>query len=243
MKYGVIVLLTLMMTQFAWAKPHSHTEQKTTSDAKLLHQQDGQHNSNKSQGHHHRFANPAQWEKKWEGAKRDQEQQPLKVIKYCDIQAGMTVVDLGAGTGYFTRYLSDQVKQQGKVLALDIEPKMVAWLKAKTQKQHWTNVDVKLVQADDPQLKESSIDRILIVNVWHHIDARPLYLNKLKRALRDNGVLCIVEIKKDAPYGPPIKFRLTEDELQSELRKGGMGQFETMNLSTQYVLKSVKLSH
>ena len=190
-----------------------------------------------SPAHHHSFAKPAHWAKKWEGSERDEQQKPKDVMDHCGIKKGMTVVDLGAGTGYFTPYLSDRVTENGIVYALDVEQKMISWLKNKVEHLNLKNIRTRLVQPADPMLDDASIDLILIVNVWHHIDHRTQYLEKLKRALKPSGRLCIVEIKPDAPYGPPKKYRLSEESLRDELRSGGGIALETLELSTQYVVR------
>jgi predicted methyltransferase len=56
---------------------------------------------------------------------RDEWQRPKVVIELLECRAGMTVVDLGAGTGYFLRYLSEAVGREGRVLALDISPSSI----------------------------------------------------------------------------------------------------------------------
>lgn len=166
--------------------------------------------------HHHSF-DPERFVKRWEGPQRDQEQRPAEVLKACGVTEGMSVVDLGAGTGYFLPHLSRAVGGSGQVQALDLEPKMVAWMQARVKKEQLSNVTALTTPAAQTPLQPASVDRILIVNVWHHIDQRASYLKHLVSRLKPGGALCVVEIKLDAPHGPPRAHRLSPDELIAEL--------------------------
>src|SRR6202030_732069 len=76
----------------------------------------------------HRFENAEHWSKEFDDPSRDGWQQPDRVVAAMQIQAGMSVADVGAGTGYFEPYLSRAVGDGGRVLALDVEPDMVRHL-------------------------------------------------------------------------------------------------------------------
>ena len=76
----------------------------------------------------HRFTDPARWTKEFDDPARDAWQKPADVVASMHIAPGMTVADVGAGTGYFEPYLSRAVGPGGVVLAVDIEPEMVRWL-------------------------------------------------------------------------------------------------------------------
>jgi len=180
------------------------------------------HEGHKHEGHKHRPAHhhsfePERFVKRWEGPERDREQRPVEVLKACGLSEGMRVVDLGAGTGYFLPHLSRAVGDSGYVQALDLEPKMVEWMRRRIHREGLSNAEALSTPADTTPLKEGAVDRILIVNVWHHIDARRPYLEHLVSRLKPQGALCIVEIKRDAPHGPPLKHRLSPRELQAEL--------------------------
>src|SRR5690349_7340605 len=82
---------------------------------------DGHHDSHPHA--HHRFDDPARWSKVFDDPARDAWQKPGHVVTLMAIGPAMTIVDLGAGTGYFEPHLSRAVPD-GHVLALDIEPKL-----------------------------------------------------------------------------------------------------------------------
>ena len=152
---------------------------------------------------------------------RDEWQRPKVVIELLECRAGMTVVDLGAGTGYFLRYLSEAVGREGRVLALDISPSSIEWMSSRIEREGLQNVRPVLVAPDDPALSPGSVDRILVANTWHHISERVDYAQRLLAALRPGGLLLIVDFTIDSPEGPPPNMRLTYDTVTRELEIAG----------------------
>ncbi len=152
---------------------------------------------------------------------RDAWQKPDQVIDLLACEAGMTVADLGAGTGYFIGRLSDAVGPEGLVIALDISESTVDWLNARIEREELSNVQPQLVAPDDPGLGRRSTDRVLVVNTWHHIENRVEYAKKILPALRRRGVLLIVDFTMESPHGPPAKHRLTNDTVLEELEAAG----------------------
>ena len=174
-----------------------------------------------SAGSEHGFPDPQTYADRLDDPGRDDWQMPEEVVEKLDCRPGMTVVDLGAGTGYFVGYLSAAVGLQGRVLALDTERSMVDRIEARIEQDELRNVEPGVVGAADPGLAPGSVDRILIVNTWHHISNRLDYADKLRAALRPGGRVLIVDFTIESPHGPPPKMRLTHDTVQRELRAAG----------------------
>lgn len=197
-------------------------------------------------GHHadhadHGFGDAARWAEVFDDPARDAWQRPDEVVRLLGVGPGLTVADVGAGTGYFERRLSHQVGSAGRVLALDVEPAMVAYLEERGRREMWRGVEARLVPGDDPQLGEADVDRILIVDTWHHLPDRAAYGAKLARALRAGGQLAVVDFTPDAPMGPPPAMRLTAEQVAAEL--GAVGLEATIvdeTLPHQYVVLAVR---
>lgn len=222
----------------AGLQDHQDHQQKKSQDKRHKHHmKDSKKHTQHRPAHHHQF-DPETFVKRWEGPTRDQEQQPTEVLKACGVQVGMRVVDLGAGTGYFLPYLSQAVGGSGHVQGLDLEPKMVAWMQKRIEKEGLKNSVALVSSVDKTPLEAHSIDRILIVNVWHHIDQRQTYLNHLVSRLKADGALCIVEIKYDAPHGPPLKHRISPQELHTEIAQHPEldVQIDPLQLPHQYLV-------
>jgi cyclopropane fatty-acyl-phospholipid synthase-like methyltransferase len=185
----------------------------------------------------HRFEKAMEWVKAFDDPSRDAWQKPHEVVKLMKIDPGMTVADIGAGTGYFLPVLSKAVGEKGKVLAVDIEPDMIRHMTERAAKEKLANVTPQLAETNDPKLPAGKVDRILIVNTWHHIPMRVPYVAKLKQALAPGGAIYIVDYTPDAKRGPPAEERVSVVQCIAELTSGGMGaQALDETLPDQYVI-------
>jgi cyclopropane fatty-acyl-phospholipid synthase-like methyltransferase len=170
----------------------------------------------------HRFENAAEWSKKFDDPSRDAWQKPQGVIDVMQIAPGTTVADIGAGTGYFEPYLSRAVGPGGHVLALDVEPDMVAHLRDRAAKEQLANVEARQVAADDPGLAPSSVDRIIVVDTWHHIANRVDYAARLAVALKHGGEVFVVDFTRESKNGPPPEHRVPPEEVARTLETAGL---------------------
>ncbi len=187
--------------------------------------------------HVHRFSSAQRWAKRFDDPARDEWQKPDAVVAAMHIAEGMTVIDVGAGTGYFESRLSKAVGPHGKVLAVDIEPNMVRYLKKRAARERWSNVEVKAVRADASDLETGLADRILIVDTWHHLDHRAAYTARLKRALKPGGSIVVVDFRREAKRGPPVEHRLSPEELARELASAGLRtNVVEIGLTDQYLV-------
>jgi ubiquinone/menaquinone biosynthesis C-methylase UbiE len=185
----------------------------------------------------HRFEKADDWAKEFDNPERDAWQKPAEVVAAMGISAGMTVADIGAGTGYFLPHLSRAVGPTGKVLGVDIEADMVRYMKERAAKEKLANVTAQQAMGADPGLAAGSMDRILIVDTWHHIPERVAYAQKLRAALRPGGQLIIVDFTLEATKGPPKEHRLAADKVIAELDAGGFsGKVVDESLPEQYIV-------
>lgn len=190
----------------------------------------------------HRFRSAEEWAKVFDDPARDGWQKPDEVVALARIDQGMTVADLGAGTGYFEPHLSRAVGAEGRVLALDVEPDMIRHLKERAAREGWTNVEPRLVTTDDPKLESASLDRVLVVDTWHHVPAPVEYGKKLKSALRPAGLVVVVDFTKESKQGPPPEHRLAPEAVRDELISAGFSvEIAKEDLPDQYVVVGASL--
>jgi SAM-dependent methyltransferase len=189
----------------------------------------------------HRFEHADQWATELDDPARDAWQRPKDVVDAMEIQTGMTVADIGAGTGYFEPYLSRAVGATGTVLALDVEPDMVRYLNERAARDQLANVRPALVSTDDPKLPTGGVDRILIVDTWHHIPDREAYAAKLRSGLKVGGKVFVVDFNLDAKHGPPPHHRLAPEQVARELAAGGLvARVASTSLPEQYIVEGAR---
>jgi len=189
-------------------------------------------------GHEHHPMPIDQYIARLEDPKRDSWQKPEAVIKALDLREGQVVADIGAGSGYFTLRLAQAVGEKGRVFAVDVEEGMVEYLRERLTKEHIKNVTTMKVPPHDPLLIDGSLDLAFVCDVYHHIEERDGYLRKLRKALKPDGRVVIVDFyQKETPIGPPMSMRLSEETVQKELQAAGLGVTEKLTfLPYQYIL-------
>lgn len=178
------------------------------------------HGAGPSHHHQHGFADAGAWATVFDDPARDAWQHPDDVLRAMDLTPAMTVADVGAGTGYFAVRLARAVPE-GKVIATDIEPDMVRYLNERAGREHLTNLRALPATHAASGLAAQSVDRIVIVHVWHHLADRVAYARDLSAALRPNGRLFIVDFSLTAQRGPPPNLRMAAETIIAELAAAG----------------------
>lgn len=216
------------------------SQPQTASSSGAEHTQEHHGHEHHGQGHHHDFSDVERFAAIFDAPDRDEWQKPQELVELMGLEAGASVADLGAGTGYFLSHLSGAVGPDGFVIALDVEPEMVAHMEERIAREGLGNVRAQTIPTDDPGLEPGSLDAILIVDTWHHIADRSAYAAKLLRALKPGGAVWVVDFTPDAPQGPPVEMRIAPEQTARELSEGG---FTTAlvdeTLPHQYVVRAV----
>jgi ubiquinone/menaquinone biosynthesis C-methylase UbiE len=157
-----------------------------------------------------------------ERGERESEESPSKAIRALDIKPGMTVCDLGAGSGYYTVRMSRLVGPTGKVYAVDIQPKMLEILARRLKSEGIGNVVPVLSSEDDPKLPPKSQDLILLVDVYHEFARPQIMLQRMREALKDDGRLVLLEFRKeDASVPIRLEHKMSIAEVKAELEPEG----------------------
>ena len=156
---------------------------------------------------------------------REDVQKSPEIMKALAFKAGERVADIGAGTGYFTFQVADAVGPGGRVLALDIAPEMLEYLDMRTKARKATNVTLRRVASDDPQLEAGSVDTILMVDAIHYVKDRVAYARKLRPALAPGGRVVIIDYRpkpmSERPWGPPPEQQFPKERLDREMAAAG----------------------
>ncbi|MCK6571459.1 class I SAM-dependent methyltransferase [Myxococcota bacterium] len=181
---------------------------------------DHEHGAGHGHHGHHAFKDPAEWAKRFDDPARDEWQKPDAVIGHLRLSSNSKVADVGAGTGYFVVRLAPQVPV-GKVYAVDIEASMVEHTVERARGMGFSNVAGVVAPPTEAALPEP-VDVVLLVNTYHHIEARPAYFGKLRGSLLPGGRVVLVDYKKDPDVpGAPMEMRLTPEEVIEEMSAAG----------------------
>jgi ubiquinone/menaquinone biosynthesis C-methylase UbiE len=153
---------------------------------------------------------------------RASEEEPDKAIAALAIQPGSVVADVGAGSGYMTVKLAAAVGSTGRVYATDVQPEMIEKLTAHIKATSVRNVVPVLATHDDPRLPASTLDLILMVDVYHELAAPQRTLQQLKRALKSAGRLVLLEYRKEDPSIPIREdHKMTVADAKTEVEAEG----------------------
>jgi cyclopropane fatty-acyl-phospholipid synthase-like methyltransferase len=156
-----------------------------------------------------------------EDPKRDAYQKPHEVMEALAVKDGEIIADIGAGSGYFSVRLAHHVGAAGRVYAVDVSPDMIGHLHRRVRDMKLLNVSPILAPPDDPLLPEP-VDRFLIVDVWHHIENQPAYLQKMKDRLKPGGLVVMIDFqKRELPVGPPLEMKIAREDLIKQMEAHG----------------------
>ena len=171
------------------------------------------------QTHQHSFQGAEHWAHVFDDPARDEWQKPHEVIEALRLRPDARVADIGAGTGYFSARLS-RMLPRGKVYAVDLEPDMVRYLGERAEREGLKNLFPVRGSAREANLPEP-VDLALLVDVYHHIDDRPRYFERLKESLRADGRVAIIDFRLDAKDGPPRAARIPPAQVKREMAQAG----------------------
>ena len=169
--------------------------------------------------HRHSFGDAQKWARVFDDPEREAWQKPGEVIRALALAPEAIVADIGAGTGYFAVRLARQIPA-GKVYGVDSEPAMVKYLAERAQRESLANIVASHGAPGDPQLAERA-DLILLVDVYHHVEDRKRYFERLRASLRPGGRVAIIDFRMDSPKGPPRSARIEPARVKAELQDAG----------------------
>ena len=157
-----------------------------------------------------------------ENPERLRELPPATVVHLLQLEGAETVVDYGAGTGMYTIPIA-RALPHGRVIAVEAYPQLLEMLTTKLAGSELA-ARIALVQTADNAvpLPDGSADRVLLINVLHHIHDEPAALAEVIRLLRPGGLVAVIDFgHMDRPVGPPKDHVLTSAQARAVL--AGMG--------------------
>ncbi|MEX0824655.1 MAG: class I SAM-dependent methyltransferase [Pirellulaceae bacterium] len=153
---------------------------------------------------------------------RDEEERPDKSLEQIGLEPGMTVCDMGCGNGYWTLLMSREVGETGRVLAVDIQPEMLTKLRRRAARAGVENVKPILGTIDDPNLPAGELDLVMMVDVYHEFSHPESMLWSIRRSLKPEGVIALLEYRQEDP-SVPIKplHKMSKRQIMKEYQANG----------------------
>ena len=160
---------------------------------------------------------------------RIEEEMPDAVVDNMNLAADDVVADIGAGSGYFSFRIAWKVPN-GKVLAVDIQPEMLALIENTKASEGLDNVEGILGQIDDPNLPTDSIDAAIMVDAYHEFSHPFEMINGIYNALRPGGRIFLLEYRgEDASVPIRPLHKMTQAQVIKEMSIFGLEHTETLD--------------
>lgn len=178
------------------------------------------------QGHtHEQMPNVMEYIDRLDRPERDQEQKPAQVVDALGLKPGMSVADLGAGSGYFTRRFVEAVAETGKVYVIDVEPEALKYVEDSLVHMHRPfDAEFILARPDNPKIPVESVDMIFVCNTYHHLEDRTAYFRNARSSLKPDGRIVIIDYYHDdrsGELGFPKGHLVARDKVVEEMTGAG----------------------
>ena len=174
----------------------------------------------------------------------DPKSKPDQVLNHLRLQAGNIVADIGAGGGYFSLRFAEVVGKAGRVFAVDVNPDFLKFIQTTAQEKGLDNLEIVNATESSLSLPEN-VDLVFMRNVCHHIQNRTSYFNKLKKVLRADGRIAILEYRK----GRSLTFRglfghhVPKTTIIAEMTQAGFQLEEDLNFLPEQSFTIFSINH
>lgn len=156
-------------------------------------------------------------------------QDPRKFWSRVGLRLGEVVVDVGAGSGFYSFPAAQRVGPSGRVFAVDVSDELVELIRERAEAMKVTNVEALLSSPAHIPLDDAVADVALLANVLHGLPPRTV--DEAIRVLRPGGLLVDVDWKKQSsPEGPPVRHRLSAPEATRVLSAHGLTPVRSFDL-------------
>jgi len=145
---------------------------------------------------HYRSPDYGYWVGVFESPGREVYARRAEVVAALDLRPGMTVADIGAGTGFYTRLIADAVGSEGRVYAVDIAQSFVDEIVRTATEQGLTNVQGVVNNPRSAMLPRDSLDLAFVCDTYHHFEYPKSMLRSIREALKEGGDLVVIDFRK-----------------------------------------------
>jgi ubiquinone/menaquinone biosynthesis C-methylase UbiE len=158
---------------------------------------------------------------------------PAEVLSRLHLHHGGRIVDVGAGTGYFSIPIARAVGEGGEVFAVDMQQEMLDKLREKLeQPDSPQNISLHPGAASQLPLSDDSVDLAFYANIWHELDDQDAALREAIRVTKSNGKIALLDWRSDkqSPPGPPQEHRIPAESIMGFLQNSGCHRVSCYNV-------------
>lgn len=176
-----------------------------------------------------------------ERSNREEEENTSKLLRNMNIAPGDSIADIGAGSGYHVFKMAPMAKD-GLVYAVDIQDEMLDALREKKDTGESKNIKIIKGSEKSVNLPENSVDKVLMVDVYHEFNYPVEMITSINKALRADGKLYLIEYRGEDASVPIKKLhKMTEAQAISEMNAAGMKLEKNIdNLPWQHCMVFIK---
>jgi cyclopropane fatty-acyl-phospholipid synthase-like methyltransferase len=165
---------------------------------------------------------------------RDERLQINRVMDMLGIEPGKAVVDIGAGSGWFTVRAARRVTGSGTVYAVDISPEAIHYIDERSKKEQLRNIKTILSKPDDPQVPAGTIDAVLLLKTYHEVAHPVVLLRNLRSSLKPGARIGIIDrngngenhgVSKDVVVREAVQAGYELRDSQDFVKADGMDYF------------------
>ncbi len=176
------------------------------------------------------------WVQRFERKGREVFDKRAAIMKALDVKPGTDVADIGAGTGLFTMLMAKATGPNGTVYAVDIATNFLSYIDERAKGAGLSNVKTVLGTEHSVELPAGSIDLAFLSDVYHHFEYPQASLASIRKALRPEGEIVLVEFRREPGKSSPWilnHVRAGEETVTAEIEKAGFEKVKEYDVLTE----------
>lgn len=190
---------------------------------------------------HYQGADVEHWQEIFEHPSREVFYRRFEILGAIGVYPGMTVADVGAGTGFYSMLFARAVGSYGTVYAVDTSESFVADIERRALEYRVQNVEAIVSDQSDTRLPADSVDLVFVCDTYHHFEYPRSMLDSIARALKDDGELVLIDFHRILGVSSPwimSHVRANREDVTKEVVDAGFELVEELDLLREnYVLR------
>jgi len=173
--------------------------------------------------------------RKSDSEKRRRMLPPYETLVMAGLKEGDIMADIGCGIGYFTFPAAEIVGPGGQIYAMDISLEMLKEVEKKMSEKATLNISTIKTEENNLKINDETVTVAFISNVLHEAEDIEIFLSEVKRVIKNNGKVAVVEWQKiESDFGPPLDHRLDKQYVQKLLEGVGFKKIQITDIGEHF---------